>query len=193
VTEPTERRFAIDGVVFPTRRAVEGDVRGQVDGVVIDAFDRYHADLYAFAVALVRDRDPAEDLVAEAFARLIREVRAGRAPEQPRGWLYRVVANEVRSRGRRLATARRFLGQLLDRRVGESPEIGYVRSEIRDDLLDALQRLSPDARTAVVMAARGIAGREIAQAIGRSEAATRTLLCRARIRLREELDREVTP
>jgi DNA-directed RNA polymerase specialized sigma24 family protein len=82
---------------------------------------------------------------------------------------------------------------MFDRRVAESPEASYVRSEIRDDLLGALQRLRPDARTAVVMAARGISGREIADTIGRSEAATRTLLCRARIRLREELDREVTP
>ena len=131
--------------------------------------------------------------MAEAFAKLVREVHAGRAPDEPRGWLYRVVANEVRSRGRRLTTARRFLVHMFDRRVAESPEASYVRSEIRDDLLGALQRLRPDARTAVVMAARGISGREIADTIGRSEAATRTLLCRARIRLREELDREVTP
>ena len=38
------------------------------------------------------------------------------------------------------------------------------------------------------MAARGASGREIAEVLGRSEAATRTLLTRARQRLRERLD-----
>ena len=124
---------------------------------------------------LVRGRagprpDPAEDLVAEAFARLVREVRAGRAPMETRGWLYRVVANGVRSRGRRLRTAQKFLGQLLDRRVEESPETTFVRGEVRDDLLDALQALAPDARTAVVMAARGS---RVARSLRRSAAPRR--------------------
>jgi len=44
-----------------------------------------------------------------------------------------------------------------------------------------------DARTCLLMAANGFSGREIADAIGRSELATRALICRARIRLRESL------
>ena len=39
-----------------------------------------------------------------------------------------------------------------------------------------------------MLAAHGFSGREVAEAIGRSELATRTLLCRARLRLRERLE-----
>jgi DNA-directed RNA polymerase specialized sigma24 family protein len=52
---------------------------------------------------------------------------------------------------------------------------------------DALAGLTPDARTALMLAAHGFTGHEIAEAIGRSDLATRSLLCRARLRLREQL------
>lgn len=155
------------------------------------AYEAHHRDLLSFARALARDTDVAEDLVADAFVRLISEVRAGRAPSETRGWLYRVVANLVVSRGRRLRTARHYLSRLLDRRVAESPESTLARSEIRADLLDALAALPTDGRVALVLAARGCSGLEIAEALGKSETATRTILYRARIRLREQLSEGV--
>ena len=159
--------------------------------LVMSAYDTHHLDLLAFARALVRDPEAAEDLVADAFLRLINEVRAGRAPAETRGWLYRVVANLVVSRGRRLRTAQRFLSRLVDRRVQESPESSLARSEVRSDLLVALAALPTDGRVALVMAARGSTGQEIAAALGKSEAATRTALYRARIKLREQLSEGV--
>ena len=155
------------------------------------AYDAHHRDLLGFARALVREPEAAEDLVADAFLRLIRQVRAGRAPTDTRGWLYRVVANLVISRGRRLQTARRFLSRLVDRRVEESPELGLARMEIRGDLLNALAGLPADGRVAIVMAARGSSGLEIAAALGKSDTATRTVLYRARIRMREQLSEGV--
>lgn len=159
--------------------------------LVMSAYDAHHLDLLAFARALVRDPEAAEDLVADAFLRLINEVRAGRAPAETRGWLYRVVANLVVSRGRRLRTAQRFLSRLVDRRVQESPESSLTRSEVRSDLLVALAALPTDGRVALVMAARGSTGQEIAAALGKSETATRTALYRARIKLREQLSEGV--
>ena len=50
-----------------------------------------------------------------------------------------------------------------------------------------LGELGADARTALLMAANGFSGLEIADAIGRSPNATRTLMCRSRIQLRERL------
>jgi RNA polymerase sigma-70 factor (ECF subfamily) len=171
-------------VTIRARRAVAADV----EAVVLAAYHAHARDLNAFARSLVRDRADAEDLVAEAFLRLVREASAGRVPDDVRGWLYRVVGNLVVSRGRRLAVARRFVAHLVDRRTGESPEARHLRLDVPADLRDAVLALPPDARVAVVMAARGASGREIAAAIGRSEAATRTLLTRARQRVRARLE-----
>jgi RNA polymerase sigma factor (sigma-70 family) len=166
------------------RRAAAADA----ETVVLAAYEAHARDLNAFARSLVREREAAEDLVAEAYLRLVREACEGRLPDDVRGWLYRVTANLVLSRGRRIAVARRFVSRLVDRRTGESPEARHLRLDIAADLRDALLALPPDARVAVVMAARGSSGREIADAIGRSEAATRTLLTRARQKVRARLD-----
>jgi RNA polymerase sigma-70 factor (ECF subfamily) len=157
-------------------------------GAWIEAtYDAHRGDLYSFACALVRDPDAADDLVAEAFLRLIRETREDRAPDDPRAWLYRVVANLSLSRGRRLRTAQRFIRQLVDRRVGEAADAPVLRRELPADLERALLSLTPDARVAVVMAARDCSGREIALALGRSETGARTILHRARLDLRARL------
>jgi RNA polymerase sigma-70 factor, ECF subfamily len=158
------------------------------EAVVLAAYQAHARDLNAFARSLVRDRETAEDVVAEAYLRLVRETHAGRMPDDVRRWLYRVTANLVLSRGRRISVAQRFLGRLVDRRHGESPESRHLRLAIDPALREAVLALPPDARVAVVMAARGATGREIAEAIGRSEAATRTLLTRARQRVRARLD-----
>ena len=158
------------------------------EAVVLAAYQAHARDLNAFARSLVRDRETAEDVVAEAYLRLVRETHAGRTPDDVRRWLYRVTANLVLSRGRRISVAQRFLGRLVDRRHGESPESRHLRLAIDPALREAVLALPPDARVAVVMAARGASGREIAEAIGRSEAATRTLLTRTRQRVRARLE-----
>jgi RNA polymerase sigma-70 factor, ECF subfamily len=174
---------ATRGPIVAARRRADP----MLERVVMAAYDDHARDLHAFARALVRDPEAAEDLVADAFERLIREARAGRRPDDVRAWLFRVTGNLVLSRGRRVATARRHLARLVDRRHAPSPEEGHLDRAIDARLLDALAALSTASRVAVVMAAHGASGREIAQAIGRSEAATRTLLTRARQRLRERL------
>jgi RNA polymerase sigma-70 factor (ECF subfamily) len=194
VTEPLDRPAASESLVVRRQPLGGGDATApasDLELVVMTAYEAHNRDLLAFARALVRDPEAAEDLVADAFLRLINEVRAGRTPMETRGWLYRVVANLVVSRGRRLRTAQRFLSRLVDRRVQESPESRLVRSEIRGDLLVALAALPIDGRVALVMAARGSTGQEIAAALGKSETATRTALYRARMKLREQLSEGV--
>lgn len=166
------------------RRAAAADA----EAVVLAAYEAYARELNAFARSLVRDREAGEDLVAEAYLRLVREAHAGRTPDDVRAWLYRVTANLVLSRGRRISVAHRFLGRLIDRRQGESPESRHLRLAIDPALREAVLALAPDARVAVVMAARGASGREIAATLGRSEAATRTLLTRARQKVRARLE-----
>ena len=54
--------------------------------------------------------------------------------------------------------------------------------------MGVLADLDPGARAALLLASEGFSGAEIATAIGRSEAATRTLLCRTRLRVRGRLE-----
>jgi RNA polymerase sigma factor (sigma-70 family) len=188
-TDPESRTPPVVALARPGRVTVRaGAVDRDAEALVLAAYEAHARDLNAFARSLVREREAAEDVVAEAYLRLVREVQAGRTPDEVRGWLYRVVANLVLSRGRRISVARRFLGQLVDRRTAESPESRHLRLDMEPALREAVLSLPADARVALVMAARGATGAEIAAAIGRSEAATRTLLTRTRQRVRARLE-----
>jgi len=162
------------------------------DALVVAAWTDHHEEIFAFLVRTTRDPEVAEDLLGEAFLRLTCEARAGRAPDNVRAWLYRVGANLAVSRGRRVTTALRGLV-----RVGSTsappvttstPETSYLARESRAALLGVLADLDPGARAALLLAAEGFSGAEIAAAIGRSESATRTLLCRTRLRVRGRLE-----
>jgi RNA polymerase sigma factor (sigma-70 family) len=162
------------------------------DAAVLAAWTDHHEEIFAFLVRTTRDPEVAEDLLQEAFLRLTRETRADRTPVNVRAWLYRVGANLATSRGRRVSAAFRGtarLGKPPSTMPSENlPEAGYLQREGRTALVGVLADLDPGARAALLLASEGFSGAEIASAIGRSEAATRTLLCRTRMRVRGRLE-----
>jgi len=139
---------------------------------------------------MTRDRDVADDLVQESFLRLVKELNAGRSPENVSAWLFRVCSNLAMSRGRRITTVQKFIRGALRPADAPPADMEILRREENTTLLEGLARLPADARAALLMAAQGFSGREIAEAIGRNEAATRTMMFRAREKLRVYLVRE---
>ena len=155
--------------------------------VALVAYEEEKQKLAAFAYAMTKDRDVAEDLVQESFVRLLQELGAGRSPENVSAWLFRVCTNLAASRGRRLMVAQRFL--LVARPLSDAPpaDVEVLRSEVNAAVLDGLATLPIDAQAALLMAAQGFSGREIAKVIGRSELATRALMFRSRQKMRDHL------
>lgn len=164
--------------------AVRGEPVAAVATLVTAAYDEHAPALRAHALRCLRDTAAAEDVVQDAFVRLLAESMAGRTPAMTRPWLFRVVSNLVVTRARHHSVAARRAADLLDRALAPSPEDLLVERESAA-LLDArLDGLPAHARAAMVLAAHGYSGAEIARRIGRSELATRSLLHRQRRRLR---------
>ena len=92
------------------------------DQVVIRAFLRDAPRLRGFVLCMVHDADTADDIVSEAFARLVAEVYAGRRPTNPGAWLHRVCVNLVVSGARRTSSLRRAIPRMADTGVSASPE-----------------------------------------------------------------------
>jgi RNA polymerase sigma-70 factor (ECF subfamily) len=145
------------------------------------------ARLRGWLTSICRDETVAEDLAQEAFVRLLREARAGRTPDDPVAWLHRVGSNLAMSRGRHISVVDRRAGELPLPTPVASPEADVVAAEEAAAVRSAVGRLDGDDREAVVLAAHGFRGPEIARRIGRSDGATRTLLCRARAKVRQQL------
>jgi RNA polymerase sigma factor (sigma-70 family) len=160
--------------------------------LVRDAYVLHDAALVRHLARLLHDVPTAEDLAQEAFLRLALEVAAHGAPQNVPAWLFRVGTNLVVSRARRTAVAtrvgRRLVPSAPDRSLEMSPEGMALDTERTEALSRALLMLPHDHRTALVLAARGYRGGEIAAILGRSPLATRALLHRARVRLRVQLE-----
>ena len=154
----------------------------------LDDLYRDHAPgLTRWITGMTRDPEAAADLVQEAFLRLARERAGGRSPQDPAAWVAQVARHLAISRARRASTASRYAPYLVDRSPGDDPAASVLAAERAAAVHRALATLRPVERRAVVLAAEGVGGPEIATRIGKSQLATRALLCRARRRMRPML------
>ena len=155
---------------------------------VADAWERHHAELRRHALRMTRDEDAAADLVQDAFAQLVVEVRKGRTPTNVRAWLFRVTTNAMISQQRHAGVVARTAARLAADVSEAGPESAYLAAEQRAEVDAMLSIVSPEARTALLLAAHGVAGNRIAAEVKRSPVATRALLFRTRGRLRRSLE-----
>ena len=143
--------------------------------------------LQRYLTSVTRDPWTAEDLVQEAFLRLTIEVAQGRIPDDPGAWLHRVGHNLAMSAGRRQSVAARNHPVLEAPDDPASPEQSVVEIERRNELQAVLVDLDPVHRQALTLAALGYGAADIARSIGRTDGATRTMLCRVRAKVRAQV------
>ena len=191
---PRPRLAAVVPLRRPAPEALAADPAEATErpDTIVEIYQAEHLALFRFVRAATGDDEAAEDVLQEAFVRLIREFAAGRPPDNAHAWLFRVATNLVVSQVRRARTAERHLADLDRDPLAASPEQLVLVTERDHEVRVALDDLPTDARVALLLAARGFSGREIAHTLGRTEGAVRTLLCRSRLRVRERLDAERT-
>lgn len=167
---------------------------GQVASTyVASAYESYQPSLLRYLTSVTRDPSLAEDLVQDAFVRLTVAAAAGRNPDDPAAWLHRVGHNLAMSAGRRRAVAMRPYRVLEPPDDPVSPEAAVLGSERIRELEGALVDLQPVHRKALGLAALGYDSHEIGRTIGRTDGATRTMLCRVRAKVRAEAADSIQP
>ena len=150
-------------------------------------YEKERPGLERYVRSLVRDPEEAADVCQEAFIRLLVMIRAGNVPDSPGAWVRRVAHNHVVSNARRRQTGERTIERLAEDDHVTSTEESIIGRERDRQIVDVLTTAGERDRTVMLLAAQGFRSREIAERIGRTELATRTLLCRARGRLRERM------
>jgi RNA polymerase sigma-70 factor (ECF subfamily) len=161
--------------------------RVDIEGVIETAYAANVGPLLRHLTATTRDPAAAEDLTHEVFVRLMVEVGAGRVPDDVGAWVHRVGHNLAMSRGRRIAVADRHHHEFAPSGDAPSPEVLALTAERNLSLRVAVEGLGATDQRALILSANGYRGPEIARSIGRSDAATRTLLCRARSKVRARM------
>lgn len=144
-------------------------------------YNLYHDSLVRMLYRRTGDRDRAEDIAQETFARAMEA-----PPYNPRPWLFAVALNLVREDGRRASRQGRRLELLkAEPRHQPTPEDDLERNERERGVRAALDKLSARDREALLLKAEGFSYDEIAAATGLARGAVGTTLARARRRLVE--------
>ena len=153
-----------------------------MNGDVGRLFEQYHESLVRMLYRRTGDRDRAEDLAQETFARAV-----AAPPRNPRPWLFAVALNLVREDGRRAVRQGRRL-QLLKSELdvpSPLPDEMVERNERTARVRAALDQISERDREALLLKAEGFNYDEIAETLGLAKGAVGTTLARARRRLVE--------
>jgi RNA polymerase sigma-70 factor, ECF subfamily len=147
---------------------------------VAELFRRCEPRLGSYLAQVVADRTLAEDLLQDTFHDAFRARHRLNDVRNPDAWLFGIARNRalraLRGR-RRLQNALRRLAQLSREDPSADGELLHVR-----DLLE--RHLSPEDRTLLVLRyLHGFSAEELAEIVGRSPAAVRQRLSRARTKL----------
>ena len=166
---------------------MDADATQHADGLTASAYAEHAGRLRALLARACPTIDDPDDIVQEAFVRLLLAHRDGRAPDSTAAWLSTVCLNLARSHGRHRQVVKRRLPAAIDPRMPAMPDHVVLAGEDARAIGVAMGRLRADSRRVIELAATGQSGSWVAAHLGRSEIATRTLLCRSRRQLREAL------
>ncbi len=178
-------------------------VRDDVQGAFEVLVERYQHRLVGVMVHLVGRVEEAEDLTQEVFLRIYRARKGYRPRAKFSTWLFTIAnnlaLNHLRGKGRGPAMAAggdgasasgesRPLQERVPAREG-TPSAQMRQVELSEVIREALDVLGEDQKMAVLLNKfEDMSYAEIAEVMGRSEAAVKSLLARARTHLRERLE-----
>ncbi|MBQ6372193.1 MAG: sigma-70 family RNA polymerase sigma factor [Oscillospiraceae bacterium] len=151
--------------------------------IIDQLFSQYYNEALLYSISLCKNRTVAEDIVSNAFFKALSMSDDSIRDFKP--WLLTVCRNEFISICRKES---RFTGEDVPDDLADDRET-VIESIIRREEYRSLYRaidLLPDLQREAVMLFyfSGLPVRSISEVIGKSEANTKVLLCRAREKLR---------
>ena len=165
-----------------------GDVPDEAPGSLEERYVRHAPEAVRLAYLLTGDAATAEDLAQEAFIKVAGRFHHLRNPEAFAAYLRKTVVNLSMSHHRRKRVEREHLVRESARPA--APSIDPPDVEGRDELRTALRTLPERQRAAVVLRYyEDLPEQQVAQAMGCSVTAARSLVFRAMETLRTQITR----
>lgn len=193
-------RSAETGAEFEDIRLIEALRAGEAHAYE-ELIARFQQPVYVLALRLLNDASDASDVAQEVFLKVFRNIGSFRGQSSLKTWIYRITVNEAHNARRWFFRHRRHEVELdsgsdessrdwqesiADH--GRSPFDEAVNQQRHSMIVEALERISPIFREAVVL--RDIADlsyEEVAEVLGVSLGTVKSRILRGREALREQL------
>jgi RNA polymerase sigma-70 factor (ECF subfamily) len=156
---------------------------------IVEVYDELRPSLLAYLVGLGLVREEAEDVIQDSFLRLIRHLEEHHDEQHLRPWLFRVAHNltvdQFRSGRYRAAESAVDVSSLENALScgGLGPEETAIQSQQWHLAQEAIERLTPQQKYAVLLRSEGLRYREIATVLGIGTKRAAELVQRALVRL----------
>lgn len=162
---------------------------------------RYERKIFRLTMNITRNHEDAEDAMQDAFLKAYAHLKDFEGNSRFYTWLVRIAANEAlmklrKRRPNQFSLDEPIAGEneeLMPREIedwGPSPEQRYAQSEMQEILNGVIDELEPAFRTVFVLRdVEDLSTEETAKIVGISVPAVKSRLLRARLKLREKLNR----
>lgn len=162
--------------------------------------NRYEDKIFRLTKNITGNHEDAEDAMQDAFLKAYSHLQDFHGESRFYTWLVRIAANESLMRLRKRRPNQFSLDEpvegetdLIPRELedwGPSPEQGYAQAELQGILAEFIEKLEPEFRIVLVLRElEELSTQETAEALGISVPAVKSRLLRARLKLREKLNR----
>lgn len=162
--------------------------------------NRYESKIFRLTRNITGNQEDAEDAMQEAFLKAYTHLQGFQGDSRFYTWLVRIAANEALMRLRKRRPGQFSLdepvqgdSELMPRELEDwrpSPESEYAETEMHQLISDAVDKLEPDYRIVLVLRdVEELSTQDTAEALEISVAAVKSRLLRARLKLREKLNR----
>jgi len=161
---------------------------------------RYERKIFRLTMNITRNREDAEDAMQDAFLKSYSHLKNFQGDSRFYTWLVRIAANEALMRLRKRRPNQFSLDEpiegdedLMPRELqdwGPGPEQRFAQTEMREILSSVIDELEPEYRTVFVLRdIEELSTEETADVVGISVPAVKSRLLRARLKLRQKLNR----
>jgi RNA polymerase sigma-70 factor, ECF subfamily len=161
---------------------------------------RYESKIFRLTKNITGNREDAEDAMQDAFLKAYAHLDGFQGDSRFYTWLVRIAANEALMRLRKRRPGQLSLDEpiegdadLMPRELEDwrpSPEREYAQAEMQGILAEVIEKLEPEYRIVLVLRdLEELSTQETADALGISVTAVKSRLLRARLKLREKLNR----
>ena len=188
----TDRSVEIAEIASLVQRTLGGDSAAFEQLIM-----RYERRVFSLSMKLLGATDDAQDAAQEVFLRAFKYIHRFDVQRPIEPWLMQMTVNVCRNIGRNRQRRWSTFPETVEPNASPAqesgnPHNGFVEEQERQMLWKALDGLPEKERMAVILRdIDGLATSEVAEILGSSETTVRSQISRARVRMKNAIDRMI--